>query len=152
MKIELAISCRSSGSLLTLIIRILLSWSGSVLMAVCTSFSSSLLTEASPLCFMEVRFRLYYLWNVWIRTQPDSRVAENEHVWCSFLDKKCFAVSDSAEVMDWERRYKVIKGIAEGLLYLHCDCQRRIIHRDITASNILLSENYEAQVSLSLSL
>lgn len=48
--------------------------------------------------------------------------------------------------MDWERRYKVAKGIAEGLLYLHCDCQRRIIHRDITASNILLSENYEAQV------
>ncbi|KAG6403238.1 hypothetical protein SASPL_135455 [Salvia splendens] len=51
------------------------------------------------------------------------------------------------EAMDWDRRYKVAKGIAEGLLYLHCDCQRRIIHRDITASNILLSENYEAQVS-----
>ncbi|XP_042011458.1 receptor-like cytosolic serine/threonine-protein kinase RBK1 isoform X2 [Salvia splendens] len=51
------------------------------------------------------------------------------------------------EAMDWDRRYKVAKGIAEGLLYLHCDCQRRIIHRDITASNILLSENYEAQIS-----
>ncbi|KAG6401150.1 hypothetical protein SASPL_137995 [Salvia splendens] len=51
------------------------------------------------------------------------------------------------EAMDWDRRYKVAKGIAEGLLYLHCDCQRRIIHRDITASNILLSENYEPQIS-----
>lgn len=54
---------------------------------------------------------------------------------------------DSAEKLDWKRRYKVAKGIAEGLLYLHCDCQRRIIHRDITASNILLSQDYEAQIS-----
>lgn len=54
---------------------------------------------------------------------------------------------DSGEKMDWKRRIKVAKGVAEGLLYLHCDCQRRIIHRDITASNILLSEDYEAQIS-----
>ncbi|KAK6154149.1 hypothetical protein DH2020_013788 [Rehmannia glutinosa] len=51
------------------------------------------------------------------------------------------------ESMEWKIRYKVAVGIAEGLQYLHCDCQRRIIHRDITASNILLSEDYEAQIS-----
>ncbi|KAL7143885.1 hypothetical protein ABFS83_08G221500 [Erythranthe nasuta] len=49
--------------------------------------------------------------------------------------------------LDWKIRYKVAIGIAEGLQYLHCNCQKRIIHRDITASNILLSEDYEAQVS-----
>ena len=51
------------------------------------------------------------------------------------------------ESMEWERRYKVAIGVAEGLEYLHCGSQRRIIHRDITASNILLSQDYEAQIS-----
>lgn len=50
------------------------------------------------------------------------------------------------ESMEWKRRYKVSVGVAEGLEYLHCGSQRRIIHRDITASNILLSQDYEAQV------
>ncbi|KAK4430509.1 Receptor-like cytosolic serine/threonine-protein kinase RBK1 [Sesamum alatum] len=49
--------------------------------------------------------------------------------------------------LDWNLRYKVALGIAEGLKYLHCDCQRRIVHRDITASNILLSEDFDAQIS-----
>ncbi|KAG8373451.1 hypothetical protein BUALT_Bualt11G0025600 [Buddleja alternifolia] len=51
------------------------------------------------------------------------------------------------ESLEWKIRYKVATGVAEGLQYLHCECQRRIIHRDITASNILLSEDYEAQIS-----
>ncbi|KAM3234758.1 receptor-like cytosolic serine/threonine-protein kinase RBK1 isoform X1 [Capsicum annuum] len=53
----------------------------------------------------------------------------------------------SEEALEWEIRYKVAAGIAEGLLYLHCECQKRIIHRDITASNILLTEDYEPQIS-----
>ncbi|KAL6548090.1 hypothetical protein OROHE_009152 [Orobanche hederae] len=51
------------------------------------------------------------------------------------------------ESIKWKLRYKVATGIAEGLQYLHSDCQRRIIHRDITASNILLSENHIPQIS-----
>ncbi|KAM7529363.1 hypothetical protein LguiB_032773 [Lonicera macranthoides] len=53
----------------------------------------------------------------------------------------------SAETMEWALRYKVAVGIAEGLQYLHFDCQRRIIHRDITASNILLMEDFKPQIS-----
>uniref|UniRef100_M1C653 non-specific serine/threonine protein kinase n=1 Tax=Solanum tuberosum TaxID=4113 RepID=M1C653_SOLTU len=53
----------------------------------------------------------------------------------------------SEERLDWDIRYKVAAGIAEGLLYLHCECPKRIIHRDITASNILLTEDYEPQIS-----
>ena len=49
--------------------------------------------------------------------------------------------------MDWKVRFKVAVGIAEGLRYLHHECHRRIIHRDIKASNILLTEDYEAQIS-----
>ncbi|KAK8481594.1 hypothetical protein V6N13_123962 [Hibiscus sabdariffa] len=53
----------------------------------------------------------------------------------------------SPERLDWKTRFKVIIGIAAGLKYLHHDCQRRIIHRDIKASNILLTEDFEAQIS-----
>ncbi|XP_063947182.1 receptor-like cytosolic serine/threonine-protein kinase RBK1 isoform X1 [Daucus carota subsp. sativus] len=54
---------------------------------------------------------------------------------------------NSKKTLDWNRRFKVALGIADGLKYLHSDCQRRIIHRDITASNILLSEDYEPEIS-----
>ncbi|XP_076905430.1 receptor-like cytosolic serine/threonine-protein kinase RBK1 [Bidens hawaiensis] len=54
---------------------------------------------------------------------------------------------NSEERLDWGSRFKIAIGIAEGLQYLHCECQRRIIHRDITASNILLMEDYHPQIS-----
>jgi serine/threonine protein kinase len=50
-------------------------------------------------------------------------------------------------VMDWATRLRVALGSARGLAYLHEDCHPRIIHRDIKASNILLDNNFEAQVS-----
>ena len=49
--------------------------------------------------------------------------------------------------MDWERRYKIIGGIARGILYLHEDSQLRIIHRDLKASNILLDEKLNPKIS-----
>ncbi|KAJ0985082.1 hypothetical protein J5N97_003438 [Dioscorea zingiberensis] len=49
--------------------------------------------------------------------------------------------------MAWKVRYKIAIGAARGLHYLHKGCQRRIIHRDIKASNILLKSNFEPQIS-----
>ncbi|CAN6451147.1 unnamed protein product [Victoria cruziana] len=51
------------------------------------------------------------------------------------------------EGLNWEIRYKIALGTAEGLRYLHEGCQRRIIHRDIKASNILLTDDFEPQIS-----
>ncbi|XP_028555144.1 receptor-like serine/threonine-protein kinase SD1-6 isoform X3 [Dendrobium catenatum] len=44
-------------------------------------------------------------------------------------------------------RYKIIIGIARGLLYLHQDSAVRIIHRDLKASNILLNQEMEPKIS-----
>ncbi|KAI4344421.1 hypothetical protein L6164_011650 [Bauhinia variegata] len=49
--------------------------------------------------------------------------------------------------MEWETRHKIALGTAHGLHYLHKGCQRRIIHRDIKASNILLTADFEPQIS-----
>ncbi|OAY72657.1 Proline-rich receptor-like protein kinase PERK8 [Ananas comosus] len=50
-------------------------------------------------------------------------------------------------VMGWGIRVKVAAGSARGIAYLHEDCHPRIIHRDIKSSNILLDNNFEAQVA-----
>ncbi|XVF66324.1 hypothetical protein PTKIN_Ptkin10aG0026200 [Pterospermum kingtungense] len=51
------------------------------------------------------------------------------------------------EKLNWCTRFKIAVGAAEGLRYLHEGCQRRIIHKDIKASNILLTEDFDAQIS-----
>ncbi|KAL3728209.1 hypothetical protein ACJRO7_032884 [Eucalyptus globulus] len=48
--------------------------------------------------------------------------------------------------LGWDKRYKIALGTADGLLYLHESCHRRIIHRDIKADNILLAEDFEPQI------
>uniref|UniRef100_A0A5B6YQ83 Protein kinase domain-containing protein n=1 Tax=Davidia involucrata TaxID=16924 RepID=A0A5B6YQ83_DAVIN len=54
---------------------------------------------------------------------------------------------ENLPTMDWKTRYKIAVGTARGLHYLHKGCPRRIIHRDIKATNILLTADLEPQIS-----
>lgn len=54
---------------------------------------------------------------------------------------------EGSPVMNWATRIKVAAGAARGIAYLHEDCNPRIIHRDIKSANILLDNNFEAQVA-----
>ncbi|KAF5766191.1 putative protein kinase RLK-Pelle-LRR-II family [Helianthus annuus] len=49
-------------------------------------------------------------------------------------------------VLDWGIRKKIALGAARGLLYLHEQCDPKIIHRDVKAANILLDDCCEAVV------
>ncbi|XP_029127829.1 putative receptor-like protein kinase At4g00960 isoform X2 [Cajanus cajan] len=62
------------------------------------------------------------------------------------LDYFIFNPTKKAQ-LDWERRYKIIRGVARGLLYLHEDSRLRIIHRDLKASNVLLDEEMIPKIS-----
>lgn len=52
----------------------------------------------------------------------------------------------TTSLLNWNSRYKIALGAAEGLCYLHHDCKPHIIHRDIKSNNILLDELLEAHV------
>ncbi|KAL5730899.1 non-specific serine/threonine protein kinase [Ranunculus cassubicifolius] len=62
------------------------------------------------------------------------------------LDRYIFDPA-SKSLLDWEMRYKIIGGIARGLLYLHEDSRLRIVHRDLKSGNILLDKEMNAKIA-----
>ncbi|KAL8032786.1 hypothetical protein ABFX02_13G119200 [Erythranthe guttata] len=69
-----------------------------------------------------------------------------EYVENASLDQFIFD-SVKRSILDWDKRYKIIGGIARGLVYLHEDSRLRIIHRDLKASNILLDGEMNPKIA-----
>ncbi|XP_052620321.1 G-type lectin S-receptor-like serine/threonine-protein kinase SRK [Lactuca sativa] len=62
------------------------------------------------------------------------------------LDFFVFDKNRKAE-LDWPKRFIIIEGIAQGLLYLHKYSRMKVIHRDLKANNILLDESMNPKIS-----
>ncbi|KAL5723862.1 Cell division control protein 2 [Ranunculus cassubicifolius] len=62
------------------------------------------------------------------------------------LDRFLFD-STRGKLLNWDKRFEIIKGTAEGLVYLHENPKIRIIHRDIKASNVLLDSKHRAKIA-----
>ncbi|KAE8008300.1 hypothetical protein FH972_004822 [Carpinus fangiana] len=45
-----------------------------------------------------------------------------------------------------ELRYKIVQGLASGLLYLHEEWEQCVVHRDIKSSNMMLDSNFQAKL------
>ncbi|XP_058201964.1 L-type lectin-domain containing receptor kinase SIT2-like isoform X1 [Rhododendron vialii] len=60
------------------------------------------------------------------------------------LDK--FLFSNEKPVLDWPQRYRIIKGVASALLYLHEEWDQVVLHRDVKASNVLLDADLNGRL------
>ncbi|XP_034909371.1 L-type lectin-domain containing receptor kinase S.4-like [Populus alba] len=61
------------------------------------------------------------------------------------LDK--FLFEEPKMILNWEQRFKIIKDVASGLLYLHEGYEQVVIHRDVKASNVLLDDELNGRLS-----
>ncbi|GMI78039.1 CALLUS EXPRESSION OF RBCS 101, RESISTANCE TO FUSARIUM OXYSPORUM 3 [Hibiscus trionum] len=50
-------------------------------------------------------------------------------------------------MLNWAKRFDIIEGIAQGLIYLHKYSRLKVIHRDLKASNILLDNEMNPKIS-----
>ncbi|KAI9196643.1 hypothetical protein LWI28_025691 [Acer negundo] len=53
----------------------------------------------------------------------------------------------TGNALEWELRYQILLGAAQGLAYLHHDCVPPIVHRDIKANNILIGLEFEPYIA-----
>jgi serine/threonine protein kinase len=60
------------------------------------------------------------------------------------LDKYLF--DQPMVTLNWSQRFRVIKGVASGLVYLHEEWEQVVIHRDVKASNVLLDGELNARL------
>eukprot|EP00250_Pteridium_aquilinum_P018970 c24243_g1_i1 orf=197-2134(+) len=61
------------------------------------------------------------------------------------LDKLLFP-SCSKPIIDWHVRYRIICGLGTALAYLHEEGGKRVVHRDVKPSNIMLDANFEPKL------
>ncbi|XP_050384051.1 G-type lectin S-receptor-like serine/threonine-protein kinase At4g27290 [Argentina anserina] len=79
-------------------------------------------------------------------SEDEERILIYEYMPNQSLDKSLFD-SPKNTMLDWGKRFQIINGIAQGVLYIHKFSRLKIIHRDLKASNILLDGEMNPKIS-----
>ncbi|KAG5529885.1 hypothetical protein RHGRI_030305 [Rhododendron griersonianum] len=61
------------------------------------------------------------------------------------LDKHLFGDANNTP-LSWNLRRKIVTGVASALHYLHNENQKRVVHRDVKASNIMLDAEFNPKL------
>ncbi|KAK7280203.1 hypothetical protein RJT34_25265 [Clitoria ternatea] len=78
--------------------------------------------------------------------EDEEKILIYEYVPNKSLDHFLFDLRNQRH-LSWSERFKIIKGIARGILYLHEDSRLKIIHRDIKPSNVLIDNDMNPKIS-----
>eukprot|EP01018_Ginkgo_biloba_P028548 Gb_04107 [translate_table: standard] len=60
------------------------------------------------------------------------------------LDKALF--DNPKTLLSWSQRFRIVQGVAAGLLYLHEEWEQIVVHRDVKASNVLLDADLNGRL------
>ncbi|XP_008804555.2 L-type lectin-domain containing receptor kinase S.7 [Phoenix dactylifera] len=85
--------------------------------------------------------------------EKDELVLVHEYMPNGSLDKILHAaapfgspVAGQPPALSWDQRWKIVLGVASALVFLHEECEKKIIHRDVKACNVLLDAEFNAKV------
>ncbi|KAJ8645395.1 hypothetical protein MRB53_007143 [Persea americana] len=96
-----------------------------------------------------VRHRNLVQLHGWCR-RKDELLLVYDHVLNGSLDKLLFnnnkKKNTTKKILTWEQRYKILIGVGKALLYLHEECEQRVVHRDVKSSNILIDADLNAKL------
>ncbi|KAF8731702.1 hypothetical protein HU200_015632 [Digitaria exilis] len=59
------------------------------------------------------------------------------------LDKHLY---NQESILTWQQRFRIVLDIGSGLLYLHRDCEKCIVHGDIKPANVMLDVSHNAKL------
>uniref|UniRef100_A0A0E0BM05 Protein kinase domain-containing protein n=1 Tax=Oryza glumipatula TaxID=40148 RepID=A0A0E0BM05_9ORYZ len=79
-------------------------------------------------------------------TRKRERILVFEYMPNRSLDSFITGERATKEPLDWPKRSQIVRGIAQGAVYLHKLCEPRIIHGDLKPGNILLDASLKPKI------
>ncbi|XP_042491317.1 LRR receptor-like serine/threonine-protein kinase HSL2 [Macadamia integrifolia] len=80
-------------------------------------------------------------------TGEECRVLVYEYMENGSLGDVLHGEENGGILLDWNKRFEIAVGAAQGLAYLHHDCVPAILHRDVKSNNILLDGDFRPCVA-----
>ncbi|CAI9279670.1 unnamed protein product [Lactuca saligna] len=82
----------------------------------------------------------------WCKKEKGSLILVYDYMENGSLDKMLFDRKDDNKILNFNDRLRILKDVANGVLYLHEGWESKVLHRDIKSSNVLLDKEMNAKL------